>query len=62
MKIGLSTAAFYGRWETEEAATKFAEQEMKRVQGIWIGELAVNDSIPEAAATLPRSKIRRSDC
>ncbi|RSD26318.1 hypothetical protein EJA10_15265 [Mesobacillus subterraneus] len=39
----------HGVWETEEAAKEYIENEMSSVTGIWVGELKVNDSIPEAA-------------
>ena len=39
-----------GVWETEEGAKDFLDREMKRISGIWVGELTVNDPIPEAAS------------
>lgn len=39
----------HGVWETEEAANEYIEKEMSAISGIWVGELRVNDAIPEAA-------------
>jgi hypothetical protein len=39
----------HGVWETEEAANSYIESEMSNISGVWVGELKVNDSIPEAA-------------
>ncbi|WP_053363787.1 hypothetical protein [Bacillus sp. FJAT-27251] len=38
-----------GVWETEEAAKEYLQSEMRNINGIWVTELKVNDSIPLAA-------------
>lgn len=39
----------HGVWETEEAANEYIKNEMSNISGVWVGELKVNDPIPEAA-------------
>lgn len=39
----------HGVWETEEAANEYIEKEMSSINGVWVGELKVNDSISNVA-------------
>ncbi|CAM4005608.1 hypothetical protein [Mesobacillus thioparans] len=52
----------HGVWETEEAANEYIENEMSAISGIWVGELKVNDAIPEAAEELEADMVECNLC
>lgn len=52
----------HGVWETEEAAKRFIETEMSAISGVWVGEIKVNDGIPEAAGYVEDDMVECALC
>lgn len=52
----------HGVWETEEAANEYIQNEMSNISGVWVGELKVNDPIPEAADDTDEEMVECSLC
>ncbi|WP_210365163.1 hypothetical protein [Bacillus sp. REN3] len=52
----------HGVWETEEAAALYIKNELSNISGIWVGDLKVNDSIPEAAEDYGEEMVECSLC